>query len=103
MPDLGENKTVSHAIPADPNVKNYSYAIVDGEPYYRRDSVMVRAELSGTAKERVKGMVELRDCVRRLIDLQMDGRSPESAIREEQEKLSQLYDILMSIKIYRHL
>jgi len=65
---------------------------VDGEPYYRRDSVMVRAELSGTAKERVRGMVELRDCVRRLIDLQMDGRSPESAIREEQEKLSQLYD-----------
>ena len=92
LPDLGENETVSKAIPADPNVRNYSYAIVDGEPYYRRDSVMVRAELSGTAKERVRGMVELRDCVRRLIDLQMDGRSPESAIREEQEKLSQLYD-----------
>ena len=92
LPDLGENETVSHAIPADPNVKNYSYAIVDGEPYYRRDSVMVRAELSGTAKERVRGMVELRDCVRRLIGLQMDGRSPESAIRAEREKLNQLYD-----------
>ena len=92
LPDLGENETLSHIISADPDAKNYSYAIVDGEPHYRRDSVMVRAELSGTAKERVRGMVELRDCVRRLIDPQMDGRSPENAIREEQEKLSQLYD-----------
>ena len=92
LPDLGENGTVSKAIPADPNVKNYSYAIVDGEPYYRRDSVMVHAELSGTTKERVIGMVGLRDCARRLIDLQMDERSPESAILAEQKTLNELYD-----------
>ncbi len=71
LPDLGENETIQDAIPADPNVKNYSYAVVDGEVYYRENSVMVKPNLNATAKERVKGMAELRDCVHRLIDLQM--------------------------------
>ena len=91
LPDLGENETIQDAIPADPNVKNYSYAVVDGEVYYRENSVMVKPSLNATAKERVKGMAELRDCVHRLIDLQM-WESDDLSIRAEQQKLNRLYD-----------
>ena len=91
LPDLGENETIQDTIPADPNVKNYSYAVVDGEVYYRENSVMVKPSLNATAKERVKGMAELRDCVHRLIDLQM-WESDDSSIRAEQQKLNRLYD-----------
>ncbi|MBQ9348337.1 MAG: hypothetical protein IJT94_13555, partial [Oscillibacter sp.] len=92
LPELGESESLSNVIPADPDVKNFSYTLVEGEPYYRQNSVMVRAELSATAKERLRGMVELRDCVHRLIDLQMDEAVPDSAIRREQETLNRLYD-----------
>ena len=91
LPDLGENETIQDTIPADPNVKNYSYAVVDGEVYYRENSVMVKPNLNATAKERVKGMAELRDCVHRLIDLQM-WESDDASIRAEQQKLNRLYD-----------
>lgn len=91
LPDLGENETIQDTIPADPNVKNYSYAVVDGEVYYRENSVMVKPCLNATAKERVKGMAELRDCVHRLIDLQM-WESDDISIRAEQQKLNRLYD-----------
>ena len=91
LPDLGENETIQDTIPADPNVKNYSYAVVDGEVYYRENSVMVKPSLNATAKERVKGMAELRDCVHRLIDLQM-WESDDISIRTEQQKLNRLYD-----------
>ena len=91
LPDLGENETIQDAIPADPNVKNYSYAVVDGEVYYRENSVMVKPNLNATAKERVKGMAELRDCVHRLIDLQM-WESDDVSIRAEQQRLNRLYD-----------
>ena len=91
LPDLGENETIQDTIPADPNVKNYSYAVVDGEVYYRENSVMVKPSLNATAKERVKGMAELRDCVHRLIDLQM-WESDDVSIRAEQQKLNRLYD-----------
>ena len=91
LPDLGENETIQDTIPADPNVKNYSYAVVDGEVYYRENSVMVKPNLNATAKERVKGMAELRDCVHRLIDLQM-WESDDLSIRAEQQKLNRLYD-----------
>ena len=91
LPDLGENETIQDTIPADPNVKNYSYAVVDGEVYYRENSVMVKPNLNATAKERVKGMAELRDCVYRLIDLQM-WESDDVSIRAEQQKLNRLYD-----------
>ena len=91
LPDLGENETIQDTIPADPNVKNYSYAVVDGEVYYRENSVMVKPSLNATAKERVKGMAELRDCVHRLIDLQM-WESDDGSIRAEQQKLNRLYD-----------
>ena len=91
LPDLGENDAIQDTIPADPNVKNYSYAVVDGEVYYRENSVMVKPSLNATAKERVKGMAELRDCVHRLIDLQM-WESDDISIRAEQQKLNRLYD-----------
>ena len=91
LPDLGENETIQDTIPADPNVKNYSYAVVDGEAYYRENSVMVKPNLNATAKERVKGMAALRDCVHRLIDLQM-WESDDISIRAEQQKLNRLYD-----------
>ena len=91
LPDPGENETIQDTIPADPNVKNYSYAVVDGEVYYRENSVMVKPNLNATAKERVKGMAELRDCVHRLIDLQM-WESDDVSIRAEQQRLNRLYD-----------
>ena len=91
LPDLGENDAIQDTIPADPNVKNYSYAVVDGEVYYRENSVMVKPNLNATARERVKGMAELRDCVHRLIDLQM-WESDDVSIRAEQQKLNRLYD-----------
>ena len=78
-------------IPADPNVRNYSYAIVDDEVYYRENSRMVKPDLGATATQRVKGLVELRDCVQRLIDQQMDG-TPDAIIRQTQTDLNTLYD-----------
>ena len=91
LPDLGEEENIQETIPADPNVKNYSYTVVDGEVYFRENSVMVKPELNNTAKERVKGLVELRDCVHRLIDLQM-WESDAISIRQEQARLNTLYD-----------
>ena len=92
LPDLGENETIRDTIPADPDVKNYSYTVVDGEVYYRENSVMVRPELNTTAKERVKGMVALRNCVNELIDLQMGEYTPDAEIEEKQGELNRLYD-----------
>ena len=92
LPDLGDGEAIQDTIPADPDVKNYSYTLVDGEVYFRENSVMVRPELSNVAKERVKGMIGLRDCVRALIDLQMDYLTPDADIREKQAELNSLYD-----------
>ena len=71
LPELGEGEDIDTSIPADPNVKNYSYTVVDGEVYFRENSRMVKPDLNATAKERVKGLVELRECVQRLIALQL--------------------------------
>ena len=87
LPDLGENEKIGTSIPADPNVKNFSYTIVDGEVYYRENSVMVKPDLNATAKERVKGMVQLRDCVQKLIGQQMDGFVSDAAIQQTQREL----------------
>ena len=85
--DINEGQT----IPADPDVRNFSYALVNGQVYYRENSVMTRPVLNQTTQERVKGMIELRDCVRKLIDLQLtDGNDAE--IRAQQEELGRLYD-----------
>ena len=92
LPDLGENEKIDTSIPADPNVKNYTYTVVDGEVYYRKNSVMVKPELNATAKERVKGMVQLRDCVQKLISQQLDGFISDETIRQTQQELDALYD-----------
>ena len=92
LPELGEGEAIDTSIPADPNVKNYSYTVVDGVVYFRENSRMVRPDLNATAEARVKGMVGLRDCVQELIDLQMDAATPDSDIREKQAELNRLYD-----------
>ena len=85
--DINEGRT----IPADPDVRNFSYALVNGQVYYRENSVMIRPVLNQTTQERIKGMIELRDCVRKLIDLQLtDGSDAE--IRAQQAELGRLYD-----------
>ena len=92
LPELGEGEDINESLPADPNVKNYSYTVVDGAVYFRENSRMVRPDLNATAEARVKGMVGLRDCVQELIDLQMDAATPDSDIREKQADLNRLYD-----------
>ena len=92
LPDLGEEDQIQDTISADPDVKNYSYTLVDGEVYYRENSVMVKPDLNATAKERVKGMIELRDCVQSLILQQMDGFISDRTIQQTQQKLNRLYD-----------
>ena len=92
LPELGEGEAIDTSIPADPNVKNYSYTVVDGAVYFRENSRMVRPNLNATAEARIKGMVRLRDCVQELIDLQMDAATPDSDIREKQVELNRLYD-----------
>ena len=92
LPELGEGEAIDTSIPADPNVKNYSYTVVDGAVYFRENSRMVRPDLNATAEARIKGMVRLRDCVQELIDLQMDAATPDSDIREKQAELNRLYD-----------
>ncbi len=93
LPDLGEGESLAAGIPADPDVKNYSYTLVGGEVYYRENSVMVQPEINQTAKERIKGLVELRDSVRALIDLQMDATSSHEAIMEAQAAMNAQYDV----------
>ena len=92
LPDLGDGEAIDQSIPADPDVKNYSYTVVDGEVYFRENSRMVRPDLNATAEARVKGMVAMRDCVHQLIDLQMDEYTPDTAVLEKQEELNRMYD-----------
>ncbi|MEG0494616.1 MAG: hypothetical protein RR696_15665, partial [Clostridia bacterium] len=89
LPDMEISEQVS--IPADPNVKNHTYTLVDGEVYFRENSRMVKPSLNQTAKERVTGLVELRECVNDLIYYQLEDFSDE-VIKAEQIKLNQLYD-----------
>ena len=92
LPELGEGEDIDTSLPADPDVKNYSYTVVDGAVYYRENSRMVRPDLNATAEARIKGLVELRDCVQRLIDLEMNAAMPDAAIREQMAELNRLYD-----------
>lgn len=89
LPDIELSNDVF--IPADPTVKNFSYTLVDGEVYYRENSRMVKPNTNETAKERIKGMVELRECVDNLIHYQLEDYSEET-IKGEQETLNRLYD-----------
>lgn len=79
------------SIPADPNVRNFSFALVDGKVYFRENDRMTPATVSMTAENRIKGLIEIRDCVRRLIEYQTEDY-PEEMIRTEQENLNRLYD-----------
>ena len=92
LPELGEGEDIDDSLPADPDVKNYSYTVVDGAVYFRENSRMVRPDLNATAEARVKGLVGLRDCVQRLIDLEMDAAAPEAAIQGQMAELNRLYD-----------
>ncbi|MEF2660390.1 MAG: SNF2-related protein [Dysosmobacter sp.] len=92
LPDLGEDETIVETVPADPNVRNFSYTVVDGELYYRQNSIMTKPDFNATAKERAKGMVELLDCVQKLISEQMDGFISDETIRQTQAELNTLYD-----------
>lgn len=87
--DISANESIS--IPADPDVKNFSYTIVDGDIYFRENSVMNKVELNATAQNRVKGMIEIRDCVRDLIEYQTKD-FPDYEIKKQQYKLNTLYD-----------
>lgn len=82
---------IGESIPADPNVRNFSFAVVDGDIYYRENSIMHKVELSVTAENRIKGMVKIRDCTRKLIEYQLEGYS-DDLIRQEQQTLNRLYD-----------
>ena len=79
------------SIPADPNVRNFSYALVDGKVYFRENDRMTPAAASVTAENRIKGLIQIRDCVRKLIEYQTEDY-PEDLIRTEQENLNRLYD-----------
>lgn len=87
-----ENNTILDTIPANPDVKNYSFTLVDSEIYFRENSTMTKQELNQTARNRVKGMIMLRDCVHELIYLQMDESVTDSAITIQQTELNRLYD-----------
>ena len=91
LPDLADGEDVRETLPADPNVKNYSYAVVGGQVYFRQDSIMIRQEMNQVAQERVKGLVALRDCVHRLMDAQMDDAGDEE-ISSLQAELNTQYD-----------
>ena len=80
-----------NSIPADPDVKNFSFTVADGKIYYRQNSRMNPVDVSATAENRIKGMIKIRDCVRELIRLQTDD-FPDSSIKSEQNKLNYIYD-----------
>ena len=90
-PDIADAENEKHILPADPEVKNFSYTVVDGEVFYRENSVMTQVELSDTAKGRVTGMVELRQIVNDLIDRQLNDY-PDEDIKATQEHLNAAYD-----------
>ena len=90
-PDIADAENEKHILPADPDVKNFSYTVVDGEVFYRENSVMTQVELSDTAKGRVTGMVELRQIVNDLIDQQLNDY-PDEDIQATQAKLNAAYD-----------
>ncbi len=85
--DMNSERT----IPADPDVRNFSYALVNGQVYYRENSVMTRPVLNQTTQERIKGMIELRDCTRRLIDAQINNATDDD-IHQRQDELNRTYD-----------
>ncbi len=89
--DEVEEEALKESIPANPNVRNYSYTIVDDKVYYRENSIMKPVHVSETMEQRIKGMIQIQDCTRELIDLQLKEH-PEEHIQNKQVELNQLYD-----------
>ncbi|MBO4898620.1 MAG: DEAD/DEAH box helicase family protein [Clostridia bacterium] len=87
--DISNDEDLS--LPADPNVRNFSYTLVNGEIYFRENSIMRKVDLNTTAQNRIKGMIEIRDCVRELMEYQTEGYA-DASIKNQQEKLNKLYD-----------
>ena len=101
LPELGEGEAIDTSIPADPNVKNYSYTVVDGEVYFRENSRMVRPDLNATAEARVKGLVGLRDVSSSSSTCRWTQPAGQP-IREKQAELNRLYDsFLRQIRPYQ--
>ncbi len=91
--DLDVDSPRSETMPADPTVRNYTYTLIGGNLWFRENSIMRRADdLSATTESRIKGMVELRDCLRSLLDLELDDYATDAEIAEKQKELSALYD-----------
>lgn len=91
LDDISDGMSEQTTIPADPTVKNYSYTVVDDDIYYRVNSIMEKMELPKATSERIKGMIEIRECVRTLMDLQLDENTDEE-IQHQQSELNKLYD-----------
>ena len=89
--DLDHENEEIITIPADPTVRNYSYTLVDGDVYYRENSIMTKMELSKTAMNRITGLIDIRNCVRQLIDYEMEDY-PDEQINQQQDELNRLYD-----------
>ena len=89
--ELSEGEDISNILPADPTVRNYSFTLVNDTVYYRENAQMVPVEVNATAEARIRGMVELRDCLRQVIDIQLDPTATDEAIQNQRERLNQLY------------
>ena len=92
QPDLQPDANAVQWMPADPMVRNNSYTLVDGHPWFRENSIMRRIDVSATTEARIKGMVELRDSMRSLLDLELDENATDDEIAQKQAELSRLYD-----------
>ena len=90
-PVTEENELTAEILPADPDVKNYSYTLIDDVVYYRENSVMLPSELSKGLQERIRGLVKIRDCTQKIINLQLE-EYPDDVIKKEQAELNRLYD-----------
>ena len=89
--ELDEDVEEDLSIPADPSVRNFSFTLVDGKIYFRENSRMTPFDVSATAQNRIKGMIPIRDSVRRLLEMQTENY-PDDVIKAEQERLNTLYD-----------
>ena len=92
QPDLEPDANADQWMPADPMVRNNSYTLIDGHPWFRENSIMRRIDVSATTEARIKGMVELRDSMRSLLDLELDEYATDDEIAQKQAELSRLYD-----------
>ncbi len=98
--DEFDREMADQTIPADPDVKNYSYTLVDDRVYYRENSVMKPVDMKDSMLERIKGMVGIRDCTQELINVQLQ-EYPDTVIKEKQAELNSLYDAFSKVRTYQ--